>query len=427
MMDPLEQLWTFSLVDALRQRRSRRFGAGMTIPDGPLAYASERAPQPLSDDERAVLVWAATGLTGWHLGMPHTESGDPASGSNYPLRLTGRTSPSAAGVHASELIIADDSGVQITRLRQAGAEELRAVREARSLRELISVTTELTARVSDTRLRIPPVAPYISAHNRWDALQPGTTLLVPVTDMTEYFLTFLSIVTGEGAIVWDPVADAPVGDPEELLAAGKLNEQARIPLHAFEQLVFQQASVESGILGYNAQLMQQAMGLGGWLFGGIDAGALLGAFADDGVPGLGFDLVSRGSGAPPTPAGLKGHFETLHPHYAGGPEEIVAKFVALKFAATGTYGSAFQDEDGPFVDNAGVRSTTQRYDEATQRYFASVIATLIQTNGGFPATIPTVLTSVYLQAQHVDPGFYEAHYRDALTDAHREHQERWHG
>lgn len=425
-MDPLDALAQFPLVEALTVRRSRRFAVGMTIPDGPFAYASQRVPQPLSGEETAVLVWAATGLTGWHLGMPHTASGDPDAGSNYPLRMTGRTSPSAAGVHASELIIADDSGVRITRLRDATVEDVRAVRAATSLSELVGVTSTLTERVSETRLRIPPQPPYISAHNRWDALQDGTTLLIPVTDMTEYFLTFLSIITGEGVTVWDPVADAPVGDPGELMAAGLLHDGARVPLLAFEQLVFQQASIESGIIGYNAQLMQQAMGLGGWLFGGLDAGALLGAYADAGVPGLGFDFVGRGVGSPPNPVGLTGFFETLHPRYRGEPERVVAAFTERKLGPMGVRGQGLGAADGPYADNRGARAEAEIPSDAVLRYLASVVAALHDSPGGFPATVPAVLTSVYAQAQHTDPDFYEAKYADPLPESYQGHQERWH-
>src|SRR5690606_10572084 len=39
----------FPLFDALFGRRSRRFGWGMEIPHGPLAYKSELPPVPLDD------------------------------------------------------------------------------------------------------------------------------------------------------------------------------------------------------------------------------------------------------------------------------------------------------------------------------------------------------------------------------------------
>ncbi len=43
-----EQLAQHSLLEALLERRSRRFGHGMNLNGGPLAYDSARAPQPLA-------------------------------------------------------------------------------------------------------------------------------------------------------------------------------------------------------------------------------------------------------------------------------------------------------------------------------------------------------------------------------------------
>ena len=42
----------FPLLTALRQRRSRRFGLGMKMPAGPLAFQSRHSPEPLSEEER---------------------------------------------------------------------------------------------------------------------------------------------------------------------------------------------------------------------------------------------------------------------------------------------------------------------------------------------------------------------------------------
>jgi hypothetical protein len=71
--DPrLEQVLNFPQVQGLFGRRSRRFGFGMEIPGGPLAYKSQHEPLPLSDLERALLVAAATGVTGWNFGIPFT-------------------------------------------------------------------------------------------------------------------------------------------------------------------------------------------------------------------------------------------------------------------------------------------------------------------------------------------------------------------
>ena len=43
---------TFPLIEAIHGRRSRRFAKGASIPDGPLAFTSRQAPEPL-DPTRA--------------------------------------------------------------------------------------------------------------------------------------------------------------------------------------------------------------------------------------------------------------------------------------------------------------------------------------------------------------------------------------
>src|SRR5690242_4766018 len=91
----LNDLARFPLLTALFGRRSRRFGLGMAIPDGPLAYASAHPPLPLTELERTLLVLCGAGVSGWHLGIEHTASGDTESGCNYPVRLTGRIAASA--------------------------------------------------------------------------------------------------------------------------------------------------------------------------------------------------------------------------------------------------------------------------------------------------------------------------------------------
>ncbi|MEO5802380.1 MAG: hypothetical protein ABIR24_02535, partial [Verrucomicrobiota bacterium] len=57
----------YSLLDAMRDRRSRRFGLGMKNEGGALAYQSRFSPKPLSEKEEAALAFAACGITGYAL------------------------------------------------------------------------------------------------------------------------------------------------------------------------------------------------------------------------------------------------------------------------------------------------------------------------------------------------------------------------
>ena len=66
----LHQVWEYPLFEALYGRRSRRFGLGLAMAEGPFKYRSQRAPLPLSDVEEALLVAAGVGFSGIALWGP---------------------------------------------------------------------------------------------------------------------------------------------------------------------------------------------------------------------------------------------------------------------------------------------------------------------------------------------------------------------
>ena len=110
---PLRELAEFPLLGALYGRRSRRFAMGGEIPDGPLAYESRHEPLPLSELERMLVLSAAGGNTGWHYSITRNERYAPHM-PNYAGAAAGRTFPSAAGFHTSELFFTDDEGTYIS-------------------------------------------------------------------------------------------------------------------------------------------------------------------------------------------------------------------------------------------------------------------------------------------------------------------------
>ena len=61
--DLLHQVWEYPLFDALFGRRSRRFGLGFEMTEGPFKYKSQRVSLPLSDLEEAVLIAAGIGFS----------------------------------------------------------------------------------------------------------------------------------------------------------------------------------------------------------------------------------------------------------------------------------------------------------------------------------------------------------------------------
>ncbi len=71
-----QRLAEYPLLQALTERRSRRFGKGMTLNGGPLAYASEHDPEPLTLEEEAALAFAGAGTTGYAAGDLPYATGD---------------------------------------------------------------------------------------------------------------------------------------------------------------------------------------------------------------------------------------------------------------------------------------------------------------------------------------------------------------
>src|SRR5262245_17608460 len=95
------RLEAFPLLRAILERRSRRFGLGMELRGGPLAYRSVRAVEPLRADEEAALAFAACGITGYALAeLPYSAAGEPETGGgNIMTHFIGRTVASGDAMH----------------------------------------------------------------------------------------------------------------------------------------------------------------------------------------------------------------------------------------------------------------------------------------------------------------------------------------
>ena len=188
---------SFPLIDAIHGRRSRRFAKGASIPDGPLAYTSTEAPEPLSEMEQMLLLTTVAGNTGWSNLIPHNRFYAPRI-PNYAGAAGGRTFPSAAGFHTSEIFYTDDSGTYVMPTRDMapvsapGAEvDLQAYLEAHKSR---------IVKLGDGRLNTPRVPQHMEMHNEWCANVPGCTLVIPVADLAQHMILALCYLVQNGAL-----------------------------------------------------------------------------------------------------------------------------------------------------------------------------------------------------------------------------------
>src|SRR5436309_3656553 len=153
--EPEKQLAHYSLLDALLARRSRRFGKGMRLNGGPLAYESVQKPEPLSLQEEAALAFAACGVTGYTMAeLPYDTGNVPEAGSgNIIMNFVGRTTFSADAAHVVSIFVLNDDGTWLLKRPQDYPRlEIPALVQAARDHRWQELYEQSRVRISDRRL-----------------------------------------------------------------------------------------------------------------------------------------------------------------------------------------------------------------------------------------------------------------------------------
>jgi hypothetical protein len=416
-------LMQFPFVNALFGRRARRFGLGMEIPSGPLAYKSKKDPVPLSETEQMLLVAAATGVSGWNFGIPFGP-GTPNSHAEFALRLTGRTAPTAAGLGTPVLFFTDDNGCYCTRTRDVQPQNFLELDEEGDLEAIISGCRKHTIRIQDNRLDLPSTPPYILPPNLWWTNKPGSTLFMMVGDATEVCMGLMALMIRHGVVVTDQDTGKPAGNLEPFIQSGLLNLNKQFPISELQNTVLESICLETAFMGHNIVLMLQATGLGGIFFNGIDDLSVLGANADDGIKGLGFRFVKDERWTTPNPVGLPGIYEALCPPNYPDMRAAVEVFVSRKFGEKGAYNP---NTPGPWKESSLVKKTVKPYSKDFVDCMAEVAQYIYNKYGKFPGIRGSVMLPSFVQAHHIDTEFYDKYHKEgAYLNTHAQHIANWH-
>ncbi len=425
MSEAMHHLLEYPLLRAIFGRRARRFGLGMKVPSGPLAYTSRHDPMPLSELERSLLLAVGTGVSGWSFGVPYGPD-RPDQHAHYSLRFTGRTAPTAGGFGTPAMLVTDDDGTYLTNTRDVTPERMLEFEETLDDAErVVAVVRAHTVRLSDERLDLPAAPPHMLEPNLWMANAPGSTMFMPIADASESLLALMAMALANGNVIVDDAAGRTAGDLEPFVRSGLLNGAKRMPLSVVQQVSYESNCSEAAFMAHNVVLTMQAMGLGGLYFAGLNRWSILGAFEGDGIQGFGFRFQRDERWTLPNPVGLDGHFEGMCPPYHADMRAAVAAFVERKFGPGGTYDPAAA---GPWRDAAAVRASVRRYDDAFVDCLGEVAQYVFDTYGRFPGAFTTIALPGFVQAVHLDTEFYDERYRKgAYLDTHAEHMRRWHG
>jgi hypothetical protein len=430
----------YPLLTALRERRSRRFGLGMKMPAGPLAFQSRHKPVPLTEAEEGALVFAGCGVTGHALADLCYAKGE---GGNIMGGLAARTIASGDGLQTVALIVINDKATWlIRRPRELPAGDLPELIELGRRGSFTELYQRTRVKLKEGRATMSTEPLFNINANRWSAHAPGTTCFLPVNDLTFMYINGLLEILNEttGTFLLDERNHfRPAGLGRFARSRGGHLEddphQGRVAtVRQVEQFVTEFVTLEQGMLLQNLGLMAQALGLGGFpnfanhefgWFQALDfrmeqmpASRYVGAGP---VVSFAMNALKRNPNVP-YPIGLERNGEVLLkpfcPPYFKSMTEAVRAVVEVKFGANGVFrggGSSVwnkHDEvtrEVPPISEPAIAATTAYCEYLWGRY------------GRFPVYMPPYRTVLAFQACHLDAEFYDRFYKpEALGSSQRE-------
>jgi hypothetical protein len=318
------KVWDYPLFEALYSRRSRRFGLGFEMTERPFRYKSARAPVPLAEIEEALLVSAGVGFSGIAL----RDQSRP-----LPYRAgDGRTFPSTSRGRRTALFFTNDRGVHVIDPTGGSVDKLREIDSPGEREKILAFYRAHRRELSPTRLDIPRRTPPLSGHNLWDSNTPGSTLFIPVCDVSQSLIGLIAQFVdgklerfvakhGRGMhIVDDRHGFRPVGT-ERWLKSGFLDQEETLPLSVLERQACYFMFSEPAIICQNMFLATEALGIGGWMHCGFLSREVLEA--------LGFrTVVPHGVAMLANPVGVDGVFQACCPPYYSSMDTAVDAVLA---------------------------------------------------------------------------------------------------
>ncbi|MBI2485762.1 MAG: hypothetical protein HYW01_02145 [Deltaproteobacteria bacterium] len=345
----LETAIDYKFLDAVFQRRSRRFGLGMEIDKGPLKYKSKHKSVPLTELEEALLVWTGLGIKSINLSdfPPHV-------GLDLEMQFTSKTIPALGDVHRTELFYTNDDGTYMIKMHDKKPDDFKGLeglsREER-VNRILELFRESKIKLEDKRADLPSKPPGIAAHNLWNVNKPGTTVFMPVTDLSACIINlyFFYMRPDHRFNFVDELHGMRPPGTAAWIKKGMIDEGKRMPLIEAELRFANGYIAEQAFMGQNMALALQALGLGGWLFSGFASMFMLG-----GTPfsrGLGFRFITpkiKGETGNPNPVavGKDGLFQAFCPPYYKDMSEAVEALNDLKWSNWESHKMPYKNPEG---------------------------------------------------------------------------------
>lgn len=416
----LYQVWRYPLFDALFGRRSRRFGLGLEITQGPFKYKSQRDPLPLSELEEAILVAAGIGFSGtalWDQSHP------------LPFRGgDGRTFPSTSRGRRTVLFFTNDQGVYVIDPAASPPSKMRVIETADDTDKVLSLYQISRKKLRKGRLEIPRRVPPFSGHNLEISNFPGSTLFMPVCDVSSSLIGLIAqfvdpqlerfaAKNGPGAnIVDDRHGFRPAGTGE-WIKNGFLDKQNIMLLSHIERQACYYMFSEPAIICQNMFLATEALGIGGWMHCGF--------LSRDVFKALGFRTVAPGDQSVfSNPIGLDGIFQAYCPPYYPNMDAAVDALLTPLLHKNAPLAPGYVPYLMPDVEHY---SSTVKISDKGIACTKAICNYIYETYGRFPGSLDAMHLMWFMQAHHLDTEYYDRFFRlGAYGQTHASHLSTWH-
>jgi hypothetical protein len=194
------------------------------------------AAAPLSEIEEALLVGAGAGFSGlalWDLPTPAPYR-----------RRSGRTFPTTRPGGNTALFFTNDEGLYVLDANVA-ASKLREIETPDERTKLLEVYRAQRRELCRGRLEIPRRIPPMSGHDLWDSNRPGSTLFLPVCDVSASLISLIAqfvdptlrryASAGGGMNIVDDRHGCRPAGTERWLKDGFLDAERMLPLSIVER------------------------------------------------------------------------------------------------------------------------------------------------------------------------------------------------
>jgi hypothetical protein len=340
----------------------------------------------------------------------------------YPRR-SGRTFGVTRGGGHTALFFTNDDGFYVLDDNVA-ATKLREI-ETEDEREKILTSYRAQRReLRRGRLDIPRRAPPLSAHDHWDSNRPGSTLFLPVCNVSNSLISLIAQfvdpvlrkyapASGGWNIIDDRNGNRPAGT-DRWLKSGFLDAERVLPLSLVERQACYHVFSEPAAICQNMFLATEALGLGGWKHCGFLSLEIL--------ERMGFRVVaSAGLAVLGNPVGLDGMFEASCPPYHADMDAAVDAFVAASRGGVAAKAVPHRMSD------AEHRAGTVGISEEGLACTKAICTYIYETYGRFPGTTDALHLMWVMQVHHIDTDYYDKFFGSgAYGPAHATHMATWH-